>query len=213
MDLGTPKATKALGGISLLAVAAASWVLAVGPQTSKLNETRAEVESARQQNEVLTQQLGQLRQQRTQLTATRQDARRLAEQFPPTADQPGLFREVTEAAVAAGIGPKGVTTLAPTPPVIGGTQNGVPAVPPTGGNGLLASQTVSVSVTGSYDQTQTLLENLEHMPRAFLIDSVSLSGGEGETGAVYTTTITGQMFVMPPVTDPGKTLNMNATTD
>ena len=213
MDLSTPMATKVVGGISLLGVAAASWLLAVGPQTAKLADTRAQVESARQQNETLTLQLSQLQRQRTQLAATRRDAHDLAAKFPPTADQPGLFKEVTKAAVAAGIGPKGVTTLAPTPPVLGGTQAGVPAVPPAGGSGLLASQTVSVSVTGTYDQTQQLLKKLEHMPRAYLIGSVSLSGGEGATGGAYTTTITGQMFVMPPVPDPGKTINMNATTD
>ncbi|NYD42864.1 hypothetical protein [Nocardioides panaciterrulae] len=211
MDLSTPNATKVVGGLSLLVVAAASWMLAVGPETGKLADARAEVDSARQQNTVLAQQLTQLQQQRSQVAATRRTARKLALKFPPTADQPGLFQQVTDAAVAAGIGPKGVTTLAPSPPVIGGTENGVPAVPPAGGSHLLASQTVSVSVTGTYDQTQQLLENLEHMPRAYLINSVSLSGG-GTDGA-FTTTIAGQMFVMPPVPDPGKTINMNATTN
>ena len=38
------------------------------------------------------------------------------------------------------------------------------------------------------------------MPRAYLINSVTLAGGD--TGG-YTTTVTGEMFVMPPVTDPG----------
>ena len=211
MDLSTPAATKVVGGLSLLVVTAASWLLAVGPETSKLADTRVQVESARQQNDVLVQQLSQLQRQRTEVAATRRTARHLAEKFPPTADQPGLFEEVTAAAVSAGIGPKGVTTLAPSPPVIGGTASGVPAVPPVGGSGLLASQTVSVSVTGTYDQTQQLLENLEQMPRAYLINSVSLSGGGTE--ATFTTTIAGQMFVMPPVADPGKTINLSTTTN
>jgi Tfp pilus assembly protein PilO len=212
MDLNTPTASKVVGGLSLLAVCGLSWVLVLGPETSALADTRAQIESARQQNQALTVQLSQLEEQRGELQETRRTARDLSAKFPPTADQPGLFKEVTAAAIDAGIGAKGVTTLAPTPPVIGSAAGGVTAAAPAPGSGQLASQTVSVSVTGTYDQTEQLLENLEHMPRAFLITSVALAGaGEGSTGA-FTTTISGEMFVMPPVADPGKTANVDATT-
>jgi hypothetical protein len=61
-----------------------------------------------------------------------------------------------------------------------------------------------VSVTGTYDETERLLQNLEHMPRAYLMTSVSLAGGgDGTTTGEFTTTITGEMFVMPPIPDPG----------
>ena len=210
MDLNTPTASKVVGGLSLLVVGGLSWVLVLGPETSSLADTRLQIESTRQQNQVLAQQLSQLQAQREELTATRHIARHLAKKFPPTADQPGLFREVTDAAVDAGIGPNGVTTLAPTAPVIGGADGAVTADPPPPGSGQLASQTVSVSVTGTYEQTRQLLENLEHMPRAYLITSVNLAGGDTDS---YTTSIAGEMFVMPPIEDPGKTVNLSATTD
>jgi Tfp pilus assembly protein PilO len=210
MDLNTPTASKAVGGLSLLAIAGLSWVLVLGPETSTLADTRLQVESARQQNQVLALQLSSLEAQRDKLGEMRHTARKLSEQFPPTADQPGLFREVTDAAVDAGIGPNGVTTLAPTAPVIGSADGAVNADPPAAGSGQLASQTVSVSITGTYEQTRQLLVNLEHMPRAYLITSVTLGGG-GDTDS-YTTTIAGQMFVMPPIEDPGKTVNLSATT-
>ena len=70
----------------------------------------------------------------------------------------------------------------------------------------LARQTVTVSVTGGYAETQDLLENLEEMPRAYLVSSVTLSGGAEEGG--FTTTITGDMFVMPPAQDPGPDLDL-----
>ena len=203
MDLNTPTASKVVGGLSLLAIAGLSWVLVLGPETSTLADTRLQVESAREQNKVLTQQLSSLQSQREKLGEMRRTARHLAAKFPPTADQPGLFREVTEAAVDAGIGPNGVTTLAPTAPVIGSADGAVTADAPAAGSGMLASQTVSVSITGSYEQTRQLLENLEHMPRAFLITSVALSGGGDGSEAAFTTTISGQMFVMPPIADPG----------
>ncbi len=100
----------------------------------------------------------------------------------------------------AGIGAKGVTTLAPTPPIISSSTGGVTAEAGAVSN-TLATQDVTVSVTGSYDQTTALLKNLEHMDRAYLITSVTLSGSEKD-GGEYTTTIDGHMYVMPPIADP-----------
>jgi hypothetical protein len=121
--------------------------------------------------------------------------------FPPTADQPGLFRDITAAAQDAGIGPGGVTSLTPTPPVEGGDEaaasSGIQVGAPAAG---LARQTMAIAVTGSYDQTQHLLENLEQMPRSFLINTVELSGTA--EGGAFTTTISGDMFVMAPAADP-----------
>ena len=70
---------------------------------------------------------------------------------------------------------------------------------------------MTVSVTGTYDQTQQLLVNLEHMKRAYLVTSVNLAG-DAASGA-FTTTITGDMFVMPPVKDPGETVDVSSTTN
>jgi Tfp pilus assembly protein PilO len=201
MNLRTPGATKVVGALSLLVLAALGWTFVLGPETARLSEVRTDIQSTRDQNDTLRLQLAALRKQQEQLGETRRTARALAEKFPPTADQPGLFEAVTAAAVDAGIGANGVTTLAPTPPVIGATDpaSGVQLEQPTGG-ALLARQSVSVSVEGSYDQTRRLLENLEQMARAYLVTSVTLAGG-GTPGS-YTTTVVGDMFVMPPVTDP-----------
>jgi Tfp pilus assembly protein PilO len=215
MDLGTPTATKVTGVVGLLVVAALGWTFGVGPQSAQLAEARDEVATVQDQNALLTVQLAALTKQQEDLGATRRTARRLAAKFPSTADQPGLFEIVTAAAVDAGIGAKGVTTLTPTPPVVGtadgadaaaqgGTQSGAQA------GTQLARQTVTVSVTGSYDETRQLLVNLENMQRAYLITSVSLAG-DAQSGA-YTTTVTGDMFVMPPVQDPGKTVDVSSTT-
>jgi Tfp pilus assembly protein PilO len=201
MNLRTPGATKVVGGLSLLLIAALGWMFVLGPETARLSEVRTEIQSTRDQNDTLRLQLVALHKQQEQLGETRATARALAEKFPPTADQPGLFEAVTAAAVDAGIGAKGVTTLAPTPPVIGGADpaTGVQLEEPAGG-APLARQSVSVSVEGSYDETRRLLENLEQMRRSYLISSVTLAGG-GTAGS-YTTTVVGDMFVMPPVEDP-----------
>lgn len=207
-NAASPGTTKIFGVVGLLAVAGLGWVVAVGPQTSTLADTREEITAVRDSNAMLASQLAGLVKQERRLDETRATARKMAAKFPPTADQPGLFEQVTTAAVDAGIGAQGVTTLAPTPPSLGEGAAGATtaaatpgtATPPAPG-GLLGRQTVTVTVTGSYDQTQRLLTNLEHMRRAYLISSVALAGGAADT--TYTTTITGDMFVMPPVHDPG----------
>lgn len=210
MDLGTPTATKVVGAVSLLAIAVLGWTFVVGPETSVLAEQQESVTTTRDQNAQLSTQLAQLEQQREQLGATRRTAAALAAKFPPTADQPGVFEEVTAAAVEAGIGADGVTALVPTPPTIGGEADpSAPTASTDAGGGLLARQTVTVSVSGTYDQTQRLLENLEHMRRAYLIHTVSVTG-DPATGT-YTTTIGGDMFVMPPVADPDDAPPLSST--
>ncbi|MET1038636.1 MAG: hypothetical protein ABW075_10190 [Aeromicrobium sp.] len=200
MELQTPRATKIIGVIVLLLIAAVSWTMVIGPEVSRLSVVRTQIQDTRDQNDLLTVQLARLVRQSNDLDDVRRTARALAATFPPTADQPGLFETVTEAAVDAGIGADGVTTLAPSPPAVGGDPaSGVPAQQAAGG-GQLARQAVSISIEGSFEQTLQLLDNLEQMERAYLVTSVSLSGG-AEDG--FTTTLVGDMFVMPPVTDPG----------
>ncbi len=223
MELGTPMATKIAGAIGLLAVAGLGWTFGISPETGRLADAREEVTTVQDQNTLLSSQLAALVKQQQDLGATRRAARTLAAKFPATADQPGLFEVVTAAAVDAGIGAKGVTTLTPTPPVVGSADGSASTTPTTGTSGTtdpatdpasgaqLARQTVTVSVTGTYDQTQQLLVNLENMKRAYLVTSVSLAGDA--TAGAFTTTITGDMFVMPPVKDPGETVDVSSTTN
>lgn len=215
MNLRTPLATKVVGGVSLLAVAALSWSLVIGPQGDDLSQAEEGLASARDQNATLTLRLTQLERQRSNLASTRRSAEELAEKFPPTADQPELFKEVTEAAAAAGIGSDGVTALTPTPPTLDGVDGTTQAEPAADGSAPVAAggigrQTVVVSASGSYDQTIRLLENLEHIPRAYLITAVSLSADESTE--LFTTTVSGDMFVLAPATDPGEALNLSSPT-
>jgi Tfp pilus assembly protein PilO len=191
-------ATKLMGAGGLLLIVALGWLFVLGPKTAALSDVRTQITTTRDQNDVLALQLLTLKQQAQQLDEVRATSAALARKFPPTADQPGLFEEVTAAAQRAGIGPNGVTSLAPTPPVEGGddTGSGIALESPSEG---LAKQTMAIAVEGSYDQTQRLLENLEQMPRSFLITAVELSGG---TESGFTTTISGDMFVMAPAPDP-----------
>lgn len=192
--------TKTIGAFVLLVLVALGWLLVIGPRTEKLAETREQVQTVQDQNDTLALDLARLTKQAKDLAATRTAARLLAEQIPPTADQPGLFTAVTQAAVEAGIGSEGVTALSPTAPVLGGPDPETGAVSATAAAATeeLGRQEVTVSVSGRYDQTIRFLQNLEQMDRAYLVTSVSLTG---EAGA-YTTTVIGSMFVIRPVPEP-----------
>jgi hypothetical protein len=200
MNLRTPGATKVVGALVLLLVAAAGWMLVLGPTMTELAEVREQTEAARSQNDLLASQLARLEDQAAHLDDTRAVAQALADKFPPTADQPGLFAQVTSAAAAAGIGARDVTALTPTPPTVGSTDPAAAAAPSGSTPGNLARQTVTVAVEGGYAATEALLANLERLPRAYLVTSVTLGGGT-EVGR-FTTTITGDMFVMSPAPDP-----------
>ena len=200
MNLKTPGATKILGALALLLIVGAGWSFVVGPKTSELADVQEQTQAARDQNDLLALQLVRLQQQAAALDETREVADALADKFPPTADQPGMFAQVTSAAADAGIGPKDVTALTPTPPTVGGVDPATGAQPEGAAPGNLARQTVTVSIAGSYAETQELLENLESLPRAYLVGSVQVGGGSDP--GLFTTTITGEMFVMPPAPDP-----------
>lgn len=201
MNLRSPGATKLLGAFALALLASVGWLLLLSPQTSALAEVHTQADTTRDQNDALRLQLIVLRQQQAQLEDTSAAAEALAAKFPPTADQPELFRAVTAAAADAGIPARSITTLTPTPPVVG---SGDPAagvqLPGAATAADIAVQNVSLTVEGTYDEMRKLIENLEGMPRAYLIDSLTLSAGTAPD--TFTTAIAGDMFLMPPAKDP-----------
>jgi len=194
-------ATKIIGGVGLLSILALGWVFVVSPQTSAVAEVHRQTGEVRDQNDSLRQQIRVLRAQEARLGEVRASAKALAAKFPPTADQPGLFRQVTAAAVEAGIPDTKVTALTPQAPVAGraGQTTGV-QLPGESTTSDLAVQKVTMSVEGRPDQLQRLLHNLEQMSRAYLITSLTL--GQGVDPGVYSATIAGDMFVMPHAPDP-----------
>ena len=197
MNFRTPLAAKVFGTAACLLVVVVGWLAVLGPSTSELAAVQEKTSSASSQNQLLESQLVTLQNQAVSLAATRRTARELAERFPPTADQPGLFRQVTAAASDAGILPKQVTDLSPTAPTFGTAEEAAAdGQPAPGGSDGLARQTVTVTVDATYGATQKLLARLERGPRAFLVTSVAVATGTAPN--TFTSTVIGDMFVMPP---------------
>jgi Tfp pilus assembly protein PilO len=215
VNLRTASATALLGGLALLLVGALSWVLLLGPATAHVSEQREAAEAAADRSALLSLQLTRLQAKAADLGDTEEAEQRLASLFPPTADQPGFFEQVGKAAAAAGYSPADVTSLSPSaptplvPPVpetapvepAEGTEPGAeaataaPAAAPD-----LAVQTVTMTMTGSYDEARRLLAGLEDLDRAYLLRSVSLSGEAGSSS--LTLSISGVTYVAPPVPRP-----------
>ena len=194
MNLHTVTATRLLGALALLVVAAASWLLLVGPARGDLADVRQEVVDTADANALRTVQLRGLEQQADDLGAVDDAADDLATLFPPTADQPGFFTMVDAAAAAAGIAPGKVTALSPGLPTAPAEQD--PATV------RLTEQAVTIDVEADEVRLRALLRELESMERSFLVRSVTLTRS-GEAGTATTrASIQGSAFVAAPLERP-----------
>ena len=212
----SPATTVLVGSLGLLLVAAAGWMLLLGPLTSRVTEQREAAVTAADRTFVLTTQLAKLRAKAEDLTATVAAEEQLRALFPPTADQPGFFEQVGEVAREAGYAPSEITSLSPTAPQLvvppapapapvdpAAEADGAPAEPapaPAPPAAEHAAQTVSLSLTGSYDEARRLLAGLETLDRAFLLRSISVAGEAGSS--TLTVTLSGTTFVAPPLVAP-----------
>lgn len=217
MNLRSASATLLLGSLVLLVVAALSWVLLLGPATARVDEQREAASEAADRSALLATQLARLEAKAQDLGETEEAAGRLEALFPPTADQPGFFDQVGRAALEAGYSPADITSLSPTAPTplappapatpvepVEGEEDGEgtaePSAPPAPAPAEVAVQTVTMTLTGTYDEARRLLRGLERLERAFLLRSVSLSGEAGSSS--LTLSISGTTFVAPPVPSP-----------
>lgn len=218
----SPATTVLVGSLVLLLVGAAGWMLLLGPLTSRVAEQREAAVTAADRTFVLTTQLAKLRAKAEDLTATVAAEEQLRALFPPTADQPGFFEQVGEVAREAGYAPSEITTLSPTAPQLAvppapapapvdpaaedadAAAEAAPAPPPADH----AAQTVSLSLTGSYDEARRLLAGLESLDRAFLLRSISVAGEAGSS--TLTVTLSGSTFVAPPLVAPDEAVDVTS---
>ena len=209
MNLRSASATALIGSLVLMLTAALGWVLLLGPTLARVGEQREAAEAAADRSALLALQLGRLQAKAEDLGDTERAERRLAELFPPTADQPGFFEQIGEIAREAGYAPGDITTLSPSAPA----PLAVPAPPPSptddgSGTGAapagvpsdLAVQTVAMTLEGGYDEARRMLRGLERLDRAFLVRSVALSAS-GDSSSL-TMSISGATYVAPPVPAP-----------
>ncbi len=160
MNLRSVSATLALGALGLAAVAALGWLLLLGPVTGNISAVDEQRLQAQDRAVQMRTQLGALRRVAEDLPGLEREAGELSGIFPPTADQPGFFADVTKAADTAGIGPDDITTLSPSVPVLPSADD-APDPAAASAASQLAVQEVSIIADGTYDQLAAMLANLE----------------------------------------------------
>lgn len=130
MNLKSAPATVLVGSAGLVLLVLAGWLGLIGPALTSIGEVDTARADAQARYGTLRLQLVELRRQAEELPATGEHAAELDRIFPPTADQPGFFAQVTAAADRAGIPAGDVTTVSPDVPVLVSTDPDAPAGDP-----------------------------------------------------------------------------------
>jgi len=181
-------------------------------------EVHTQTAAARHANDSLRAQIATRRAQAAQLPTLAKLSDALSARFPATAEQAKLFAMIGAAAAGAGIAPQYVTNLtveAPRDAAGPTTSAALPGVATP--IGQIASQQLGMDVRAKPDQLRKFVANLEKLPRAFQITSLTFkvqaagAGGGGASAVVSTggagasaalggnasAQIGGQMFLMP----------------
>ncbi len=149
-------------------VALAALFLLVRPKMRDVSATKDLVATAKDQGAALRAELASLKEAQANAPQVEAQIAELKAQVPPTPDLPGLIRQLTLVADASGVDFFSVS----------------PGVPTVDASGTFSTITTGISVSGGYFQVEQYLFQLETMPRAAKVTSVSIStGGAATSGA------------------------------
>ncbi len=168
-----------VGGI-VLVLALLMVFLLVLPKMGQVSQAQEELDVAAAEQITLESNLTALEQAEEDAPEARATIEEVDSQLPPTADEPGLFLLLDNAAAEASVD---ILTLAPSQPVFD---------PATG----LSSIAVAFTAEGSYFAITEFLFNVETLPRAALVEGITLTTQtEGGSTAIVTLTATGNITV------------------
>ena len=197
------KASGWVGGTAIVAVVIliASWFLVISPTLSAAQEDRAQTETVKQHNDVLSTRLATLKKQFDALDTTRSDLAALRKQIPTSAQLTDYLRKLSDLATTHTVV---ITSLMPgvALPFVAAAAAAAPAAPtdtPTvttpaaaGGVPGLAAIPVSIIVVGTYPNVLAFLSDVQSTTdRLFLVtgltataqQKVAASGGRPPTAA------------------------------
>jgi Tfp pilus assembly protein PilO len=158
------------------------------PKMSQVTEAQDALTAAEAQQGSLESQLQALQQAEVDAPEAQQVIEDVDRKLPPTADLPGLILLLNNAASRASVSLLTITPANPVPD------------PTTG----LSSINVSVTAEGSYFAITEFLFNIETLPRAAKMLTLSLSPGASDTfSTVPTLSATGTMVLYTQDTSAG----------
>jgi len=174
------------GATALILIVVALFL--VLPKMGQVKDANNSLGQAQSQQGTLSSQLAALKQAQADAPKNREIIRKVQQAIPPTADQQGFLLLLQNAALQSSVD---VVTVTPNTPVFD---------PTTG----LSTITNSLSATGSYFAVTEFLFQIETLPRAAKVTSVSLapaSGGAG--GGTIGVTLTANVDVFTSDTSAG----------
>jgi|SRR5689334_9772314 Tfp pilus assembly protein PilO len=148
----------AAAGVLVSVLVAAGLIL---PKMGEVKKVNDQVAAAQAQTAKLTLQVNQLEDLASQATKLRQQLKALNIQVPPSADLPGLIRDVNAAADKAAVD---LTIITPGSPAAA-TTNPVSVVP------------LQLTVSGGYFSVEEFLYRIETLNRTAKVSSVTLTPG------------------------------------
>jgi Tfp pilus assembly protein PilO len=162
----------------------AAWISPEGSHLSKLQATRAQLQT---QENGLQIRIATLRRERTQLGANCQQLTTNLTEIPGTPSVDSFLNQVSALAVSSGD---------PNTPSISVTAAA------SGASGGVTPVTVALTLAGTYGQMTAFLQGLNTFPRVFTVTTISVTGGPVVNGgqtvapatAGYTLTMTGNIF-------------------
>lgn len=157
-----------LAGVGVLAVVVLILLFFVLPKMGQVGDAKSELEQARSEQVTLESQKSALEDAQSQAPEARAAIADICHRIPPVADEPGIINLLNNAAIAAGID---VVNLAPSDPAFDETTG-------------LSTIAVAVTATGTYFDVTDFLYEIETLPRAAKVTTLSLSRGEAGLGGV-----------------------------
>jgi Tfp pilus assembly protein PilO len=136
-------------------------VLLVLPKMGQVSTAKEDLAAAESTQQTLETQKGALEDTKAQAPENRRTIDEAHGKIPPTADEAGLLQLINGAALDSGLD---LTTLAASPPVFDVTTG-------------LSTIVLSMSALGTYNEVTEFTYQIETLPRAAKITSLSLSPG------------------------------------
>jgi Tfp pilus assembly protein PilO len=162
-----------VAGAATAAVVLLAIFFLVLPKMSQVSEAQDALAASRAQQSSLESQLQALEQAQLEADQARQTIEDVDRKIPPTADLPGLIQLLNNAATSASVDLLTITPATPT------------ADPTTG----LSQINVSFSAEGSYFAITEFMFNIETLPRAAKVLTLSLAP-TGSDSTTFSTVVT-----------------------
>jgi type IV pilus assembly protein PilO len=181
-----------IGGVLAAAVLLiAGWFLLISPEKAEADRLQGEAETAQAQVATLRSRLADLERENADLPRYRSELDRARKALPATADSEKFLEQLQRAGEAAGVFLQGVNV-------------GDPAKL-EGSDVAMHHLSVAVTVTGGAAEAEEFLDQVQRVqPRAVLVESVTLGGGDDEGaegtegGGALSTVVNLKIFVAPP---------------